>query len=327
MTLLKLTADALTRCRFALSPLAETIGALIALQRRRIDPGQEIWHTRFRADYDDWLTRDPIAAGLLPLLAATKQFPDLVAQPPAAGTHTHIDDELAAVATSSDTQVRATVTASIGESWQPQQTAWLTLDGLAPRIADTLRYGWNHFVAPDWPRRRAILERDITYRTALVGDHGWQHAIDSLRSRRVWSAADTAIRFSNRPIPDREITDEGLIFVPRTTGGGWWTCEQPPRYALVYPARGAATHPGTAESDALAKLLGPGRARVVRELAQPATSSQLAAVLDLSLGTVGAHLSVLRDTSIVTGTRTGKNVVYRLTDRGRQLVTTLSSAG
>ena len=325
MTLLKLSAGALTRCRFGLSPLAETIGALIALQRRHTDPGQEAWHGRFRADYDGWLARDPVAAGLLPLLAATKLFPDLVAQPPGAGARTRIDDELATVAAYSDTQVRTSVMASIGESWESQDTAWLALDGLAPRVADLLRYGWDHFVAPDWPRRRAILERDIVYRTGLVADHGWQYAIDSLRSRRVWSSADIAIRFSDRALPDREIADEGLIFVPRTTNGGWWTCEQPPRYALVYPARGAAAALESAESDILATLLGSGRARVVRELVQPATSSQLAAVLDVSLGTVGAHLSVLRDADIVAGTRAGKNVVYRLTDRGRRLVTTLSS--
>ncbi|KZM74860.1 ArsR/SmtB family transcription factor [Nocardia terpenica] len=325
MTLLKLTAGALTRCRFALSPLAETIGALITLQRRHILPGHEAWHARYLADYEHWLARDPVAAGLLPLIAATKRFPDLVAQPPRDGSGTRISDELSSVAAHSDAQVRAMVAASLEASWQPQRTGWLTLNGLGPRIADMLRYGWEHFIAPDWVRRRALLERDITYRTTLVAEHGWQHAIESLRTRPVWSPEDTAIRFSNQSLPDREITDDGLILVPRTTGGGWWTCEQPPRYALVYPARGVGTGSHRAESDALATLLGTGRARIVRELIQPATTTQLAAILSISLGTVGAHLSVLRDADIVTGTRTGKNVVYRLTDRGERLVTILAT--
>jgi DNA-binding transcriptional ArsR family regulator len=70
----------------------------------------------------------------------------------------------------------------------------------------------------------------------------------------------------------------------------------------------------------LAALLGAGRARVVRELIRPATSSQLAQALSISLGTVSSHLAVLRDAGVVTRARAGRHVIYRLTDRGEQLV-------
>ena len=52
--------------------------------------------------------------------------------------------------------------------------------------------------------------------------------------------------------------------------------ERPPRYALVYSARGTAAPATDPAPDALGALLGPGRARVVRELTRPATSTQLA---------------------------------------------------
>ncbi|MDQ2844945.1 MAG: helix-turn-helix domain-containing protein, partial [Actinomycetota bacterium] len=66
--------------------------------------------------------------------------------------------------------------------------------------------------------------------------------------------------------------------------------------------------------------LGTGRARVLRELARPATTSELATELGTSLGTVGDHLAVLRNARLVAGTRTAHRVVYRRTELGDRLL-------
>lgn len=59
-------------------------------------------------------------------------------------------------------------------------------------------------------------------------------------------------------------------------------CEKPPdRHALVYPVRGFA-----------------------------------AETLGLSLGTIGSHLTVLRDARLIVGARVGRRVVYRRTEAG-----------
>ncbi|MGW3248555.1 helix-turn-helix domain-containing protein [Streptomyces sp. NPDC001070] len=55
---------------------------------------------------------------------------------------------------------------------------------------------------------------------------------------------------------------------------------------------------------------------MLHELERPATTSELAAHLGLSLGTVGGHLAVLRDAGLVTGTRVDRRVVYRRTGAG-----------
>ncbi|MBB5917201.1 DNA-binding transcriptional ArsR family regulator [Nocardia transvalensis] len=321
MTMLHLSQAALARCRFAISPLAETLGCLITLQRPRTEPWMSAWRTRHQDAYRAWLADDDVAAGLLPLVAATKWFPEMVAQPPRDGTRTRLDDELAAVAAYTDEQVRAEVATAVAASWAPQDTRWLRNDRLAPRMAAVLEQGWRSFVAPDWARRRAVLERDIAHRAGLLAAYGWRHAVDSMRNRPVW-VGDGAIRFSTSDIPDRWI-DDGLIFVPRTTPGGWWTCEQPPDYALVYPAFAPAAAAGEDGDDPVATLLGAGRARVLRELARPATSTQLAHCLAVSLGTVSAHLAVLREAGVVTGIRSGRNVVYRLAPRGERLLAAL----
>ncbi|MBV8932733.1 MAG: winged helix-turn-helix transcriptional regulator [Kutzneria sp.] len=323
MTLLRLSSTALSRCRFALSPLAETLGVLIALHRPCGEPWLAPWHARHQADYRRWLARDTLAGGLLPLVAATKWLPALVALPPGGGMRTRLADELAVMATYSDEQVRSTVADAVAASWEPQDTGWLALDGLGPRAAAVFEQGWERFVAPDWPRRRAVLERDIVYRAGLLAAYGWKYAVQTLRQRSVW-VGDNAIRFSDQEWPDRWIED-GLIFVPRTTGGGWWTCERPPHYALVYPAHGPAAPAGDTGADALSTLLGSGRARVVRELARPATSTQLAQALGVSLGTVSAHLAVLREAGVVAGVRSGRHVLYSRTVRGDRFVTALDA--
>jgi DNA-binding transcriptional ArsR family regulator len=325
MTLLRLSSAALSRSRFAISPLAETISCLIALRRERTDPWIAPWVRRHQASFKAWLADDEVAGGLVPLLAATKWFPDYAAPPPLGGVRTRLADELAVVATHTDEQVRATTADAVAASWQPADSGWLRLDGLAQRVAAMLGEGWERFVEPDWPERRAVLERDIMYRAGLLAAYGWQHTIDGMTGKLTW-VGDDAILFSHQDYPDRWIEDDGLIFVPHTPGDGRWTCERPPHYALVYPAWGVAAELPRASADPASRLLGPGRARVLRELAHPATSTQLARVLGLSLGTVSAHLAILRDSGVVAGGRVGRNVVYHLTSRGESLLSVLTKA-
>lgn len=322
MTLLRLDPAALSRCRFALSPLAETLGSLIALHRPQPHPWLAGWHTAHRPAYLAWLAGDGLAAGLMSLVAATKWLPDTVTPPPGGGMDTRLDDELAEVAAPSDSSVRATMADAVKHSWRPPDMAWLGTSGLAPRIAAVLEEGWERFVAPDWPRRHAILQRDVMHRAGALAAYGWRQAVAGMTRQSEWVGHD-AIRFSDQDHPDRLITGDGLVFVPYTAGGGWWTCEHAPRYALVYPARGPATTAGPADPDPLSALLGAGRARVLRELERPASSTQLARSLDVSLGTVSAHLAVLRSSGAVVGGRVGRSVVYRRTDRGDALTTLL----
>ncbi|MFC4591993.1 ArsR/SmtB family transcription factor [Sphaerisporangium corydalis] len=324
MTRLRLSPIALSRSRFAVSPLAETLSCLIALHRGRSEPWIARWLARHQTGYRDWLADNEVAAGLLPLLAATKWLPDFVAVPPLDGVRTRLADELIVVAAHTDAEIAAMTGHAVAASWEPCDTDWLHLGGLGPRVAAMLDEGWARFVAPDWPRRRMVLERDIMHRAGLLAAYGWQHAIKDMTPTSAW-VDDDAILFSHQEFPDRWIDEDGLIFVPHTPGGGSWTCERPPHYALVYPARGAAAGQDDGHPDVISRLLGSGRAHILRELTRPATSTQLAQVLDLSLGTVSAHLAVLRDAGVVAGSRAGRHVIYHLTDRGESLLTLLAT--
>jgi DNA-binding transcriptional ArsR family regulator len=308
VTLLRLSPRALTRCRFAVSPLAETVGTLLDLERAA--------DARFRR----WRDRSPLRRGLYDLSARTKYLPDPLAVPPDGGMKTRLSDELALVAGFSDADVRDSVRLAIGASWgNPLDASWVQDDALAPRIAEDLADAWERFVRPDWPRRRAILERDIAYRTELLAAGGWRAVVATIAKNTSW-ATDDVISFGRPGHPDR-IIDDGIIFVPHTEGTGTWTCEfPPPRFAMTYPARGRAAAVDPAAGADLARLVGDGRARVLLELRVPATSTELARILGVSLGTVSAHLAGLRSAGTIAGVRSGRTVRYRLDPRGWDLL-------
>ena len=308
MTLLRLSPRALARCRFAVSPLAETVGALLDHQRTGGPPG-------FRR----WRDRTPVRRGLLDLAARTKWLPDVLAVAPRGGLRTRLPDELGAVAAFTDSDVRETVRLAVEASWGDRpDTAWAAADRLGPRIAQDLADGWEHFVRPDWPRRRAILERDIAYRSELLAAEGWRAVVATIARNTDWATDDT-IAFGRPGYPDRIIAD-GIIFVPHTQGSGTWSCERPSEFALSYPARGVAAEVDAAATADLARLVGAGRARVLLELRVPATSTELARILAVSLGTVSAHLAALRAAGVISGVRTGRTVRYRVDPRGWDLL-------
>lgn len=308
MTLLRLSPRALTRCRFAVSPLAETVGTLLDLERTG--------DARFRR----WRDRSPLRRGLFQLSARTKYLPDPLAVPPGGGLTTRLSDELALVAGFSDAAVRDSVRLAVEAHWGGRlDTTWAAADGLAPALAEDLAEGWELFVRPDWPRRRAILERDIAYRTELLAAEGWRAVVATIARNTSW-ATDDAIKFGRPGYPDRVI-DDGIVFVPHTQGSGTWTCEfPPPRFAMTYPARGRAAEVDPAAGADLARLVGDGRARMLLELRVPATSTELARILGVSLGTVSAHLAGLRSAGTIAGVRSGRTVRYRLGPRGRDLL-------
>lgn len=96
-----------------------------------------------------------------------------------------------------------------------------------------------------------MLERDIRYRAGLVAVGGWQLAIDGMGRNVRWIPPDS-IQFSLHQNPDLFATDDGLVFVPHTAQRGRWTCEAPPRLAMVYPGSRGRRHPERADRDAVA---------------------------------------------------------------------------
>jgi DNA-binding transcriptional ArsR family regulator len=110
-----------------------------------------------------------------------------------------------------------------------------------------------------------------------------------------------------------------LVLVPNGFGHGWIAVDPPDGYALVYPARGIAAPVDSRTADGLDRLIGRERARILRALDQPASTTHLVSLLGSRLGSVGDHLAVLRDAGLVSRARTGRSVLYRRTPLGDAL--------
>jgi DNA-binding transcriptional ArsR family regulator len=121
--------------------------------------------------------------------------------------------------------------------------------------------------------------------------------------------------------PPREVTGARLLFVPVTPHQGWVAWDAAQRFAVMYPCSGVLAEPehGTAP-EALARLLGPGRANVLALLETAKSTTQLVALTGQGLGSVGRHLKVLLDAGLVHRRRSGRSVLYYRTDAGTTLV-------
>jgi hypothetical protein len=95
--------------------------------------------------------------------------------------------------------------------------------------------------------------------------------------------------------------------------------DEPPM--LTYPARGWAGLLSRADATAtsLAALLGATRARLLEDLSEPASTTQLARRYGLTPGGVNQHLSVLANAGLLSRARFGHSVHYRRTPLGDAL--------
>jgi DNA-binding transcriptional ArsR family regulator len=169
------------------------------------------------------------------------------------------------------------------------------------------------------------LERDVVRRAGLLATYGWARAMDGLGPRVRWHP-DGRIELVKMPGPSHRLADARLMFVPSAFEAGWLSLDPPHAYAFVYRATGVGDlWPGSdwidgPADDALGVLIGQTRARLLRALAEPASTSQLVAQHGLSLGATGDHLGVLRRAGLVTRLRSGRSVLYRRTALGDALV-------
>ena len=90
--------------------------------------------------------------------------------------------------------------------------------------------------------------------------------------------------------------------------------------AVVQPARTMRERLG-----ARAAVLGRSRTRIMTALLAPHTTRELARSLQLSESTVSHHLHALTDADLTEGHREGRQVMYRLTPIGRDLLSTISA--
>jgi DNA-binding transcriptional ArsR family regulator len=311
----------LRRVRFATSPVFETLLAT----RTLVDP-RAVTYVR---PWWDAVRGLPLWTALTPLLAVQPRVgetPDFLTPPPTSAAPTFAD-QLA--------QVRATPPDLVEHELGMARTG--QTDPRAREVVDTLRrdpgqaldvlcealeLAWEHLVSPWWPRVRDALNADIAHRSRILAEHGVGDAV-VVHAQMRW--AGDRLDLGAYGTEERVLGGDGLIMVPSAftwpsvlavTGRPW----QP---TLVYPVRGVSAvwtdRPVTA-SRALARLLGRTRARVLTALAEPASTTVLAARLGVAASGTSAHLTALHQAGLLARHRHGHEVRYQRTPLGELLV-------
>jgi DNA-binding transcriptional ArsR family regulator len=177
---------------------------------------------------------------------------------------------------------------------------------------------WQVAVAPYWPRIRAVLDDDVSYRGGRALAQGILSVFDDLHPevRRV----DQLIRVDMRHHASAVREGDQITLVPSVFlwPGLIVVEERANTFMLTYAARGVGKvweglpAAEVADND-LGALLGRNRAAILRRLDVPMTTTHLARELGQSPGTVNQHLTVLKRNGLLSSWRSGRSVLYRRT--------------
>lgn len=312
----QVSADILARSRFVISPMAEATASLFTLHAATAaHPGERAWLDTHLPAYRQRVATDPVTARLVRAARGHRWTADFLTVPP------HDDepvfaDELARLRATPPDQARTDLTVSL----RGPLPAELDRADLPGRAADLLEWVWTHTVLPHWPKRRRILEADVVARAGQLSRGGWAAALDDMRQGMRW-LGEGRLQINTYDYPPREVTGARLLFVPVTPHRGWVAWDATQRFAIVYPCSGVLAEPGHDPApEALARLLGQGRATVLALLETAKSTTQLVALTGQGLGSVGRHLKVLLDAGLVHRRRAGRSVLYYRTDAGTTLV-------
>jgi len=325
MIRIELTDDDFSRTRLALSPLWELVASLFLLHRDEPPAEHRAWVERTRCSLAGRADLGPLDLSV----SYGHCCPDFMAPVPV-DPLADVEDEIE--------RVRATdpdaMAADIAECWpEGPPPPWDRFAAhpreMADRLADGLNTYWQVALADEWPRLRAVLEGEVLGRARSLALSGPAAVLDELHPRVRWRAPMLdVLKGPEYPI-DVHLAGRPLVLIPLVYEGGVLVGSPHDGNAIAigYQARGASALRETAEDapdERLELLLGQGRAAVLRALARPATTTELAARLHYAPSTVSAHLDVLAKAGLVERHRVRRSVFYGLNDTGMSLLALLA---
>lgn len=327
---LEMGPDDLTASRFAISPLHETVAAVRALAG--IGPGADAvlrrWLEPKRARLENLSRTMPVADLLSGLLSASMSTPTFLAPPPRRG-HGTLAAQLDDVRATPLPLARADIAGCLADSVRPLSAAVrgsLDQPDIAILLADALEAAWNELIRPDWPVIHAVLQQDLQHWARRLIGQGWRGMLPHLPMGSLSWCANSSIQTLEGPLPvDEQYRPGGggIVFGPTLAAEPSLVLEPGWQREIRYPALGRAALFRRAQpsaGDPLGTLVGQTRSRLLVELGQPATTTQLSRIHHLSLGTVAHHLSAMRGAGLVTSIRDGQSVIYHRTALGDALV-------
>ncbi|WP_426506388.1 helix-turn-helix domain-containing protein [Dactylosporangium sp. McL0621] len=223
MVTIGLSASAVARIRFAISPLWETIASLRVLR----DPGGHAIHLPWAAR-----VRQLDVSRLAGLVSPTPGYiPDFLTPTPP-GPFPGLEEELAVLAATPADVIEA----QSGAALDPE------------RLAQALREYFAAAIAPDWPRIRGLLEAEVYARARSLAADGVGGLLNDLHANV--SFADGTLSVLQRWCTADDVRDGGdLVLVPSvfvwpsvlTVFGAQAQLAYPPRgVGVLWESRGGA---------------------------------------------------------------------------------------
>src|SRR5919109_642384 len=195
---LSFTADDLARTRFACSPLWEAIESL----RMRQDQAAAVVHAPFIRASARRLDGFDDLGELLLLVPPHGYIPDFLTPPPVEALPS-IEAEFELLRATPVERVRTEVARAYLE-----RPAW-ALD----RLVDLLAEYWQRALEPEWPRVRALLEREVSERARQQALHGTGSLLGDLHPAISWRSGTLRLRRARRP-GRVELAGRGLSVIP-----------------------------------------------------------------------------------------------------------------
>lgn len=320
---LRVGTEDLLRCRFALSPLWETVAAV----RTLADPRRQAYHLPWLRKVHGRLS-DAALEPLIALLPGSGYTPDFLTPPPV-GPLDDVSGELDRVAATALDQVERELQRSLvgmrrsGEVRPEVARRMLDDPARALReLVDLLSTCWTTLLADQWPRLRDLLDNDIAVRSRQLAGGGLRRLIKDLHASIRWE--EGTLRVAAPYHLTKSLDGQGLLLMPSAFVWPALTVvvEPPWQPTLIYPARGIADlwqQPPPRSDQALHRLIGRTRADVLLGLDDPMSTTALARQHGVSAATVSAHLSALREAGLVTSRRVSYAVLYERTALGTAL--------
>jgi DNA-binding transcriptional ArsR family regulator len=330
------TADDLARTRFSVAPapLIETGLALVELRRASVRPGRRASLRPGRPAARPWLreARQAFPVTARPLLGLFGPYPPWpgFADSPASS----LEEGLDFVRSTPRSAWRAELAdGSLYRTARPpcwvQNLAAGDTEAL-DIVVRALRDLYAAVVAPRWASVVSSFHGDVARRMPVLAAGGHQALFGTMDRQLRWQ--DNGLERQGVDF-EHDLGGTGMLMMP----SAFWT--GPPIFVLdgerlpnvlVYAAqpdgRDHASPPGVAGNDSLSILIGSTRAAVLRALAEPCGTADLAATTGISVASASEHAKVLREADLIQTRREGRSVRHSLTPLGRTILGQLQSA-
>ena len=314
-----LVSDELASSRFACSALHETVASLRVLA----DPAAHAMHVPWLRDAAPRIAGLDLAL-LRSLVPADGYVPDFLMPPP--------DSPLPELAAELD-RMAATPAAQIQDELAiafpdgpPPAARGLASDppAMLHRLREQLTAYFAATLHDRWPTIRALLEADISHRARRLADGGARALFADLHPAVRLKPAGR-LELATRYHAPTALDGRGLLLMPSVFAWPsiYAVTDAPWQPTLIYPARGVATvwePAGDPAPEALARVLGRTRARLLRALDVPRTGHALAHALQVTPGAISQHVASLRDAGLLTTHRDRRYVICRRTSLADQLI-------